>query len=52
LVEPGTIEREFGNLSLIQDNYRKMVVSMDNPGKNTYNGIEHWSLLQFLTDFK
>jgi predicted AAA+ superfamily ATPase len=25
---------------------------MDNPGKNTYNGMKHWSLLQFPTDFK
>ncbi|MFZ4634593.1 MAG: ATP-binding protein [Saprospiraceae bacterium] len=51
LSEPSTVEREFGNLELIQDNYRKMVVSMDAPGRNTVNGIEHWSLLQFLARF-
>ncbi len=51
LAEKSTIDREFGNLSLIQDNYKKIVVSMDAPSKNTYLGIEHWSLRQFLLEF-
>lgn len=51
LTDAATVEREFGNLLLIQDNYKKMVVSLDAPGKNTLNGIEHWNLQQFLEDF-
>ncbi|NUQ23118.1 MAG: ATP-binding protein [Saprospiraceae bacterium] len=51
LTEPSTIEREFGNLELIRDNYKKMVVSMDVQSRNTRDGIEHWNLLQFLADF-
>lgn len=51
LTEQSTIDREFGNLALIRDNYRKMVVSMDAPLTNTVNGIEHWNLLRFLQEF-
>jgi len=43
------IEREFGNLLSIKDNYPKYVVSMDQfnaPG--TYKGIKHLPLLDFL----
>jgi uncharacterized protein len=52
LTDAATIEREFGNLNLIQDHYKKIVVSMDAPGGNTFNGIEHWSLRHFLKDFE
>jgi predicted AAA+ superfamily ATPase len=51
LTEPSTIDREFGNLAVIPDNYRKLVVSMDPSFTNTVNGIEHWNLLRFLEDF-
>jgi uncharacterized protein len=51
LTEQTTIDREFGNLALIRDNYRKLVVSMDAPLTNTVNGIEHWNLLRFLEGF-
>ncbi len=51
LTEQSTIDREFGNLALIQDNYRKLVVSMDPSFTNTLNGIEHWNLLRFLEEF-
>ncbi len=51
LTEPSTIEREFGNLELIRDNYKKMVVSLDVQSRNTRDGIEHWNLLQFLAHF-
>ena len=45
------INREFGNLIAIPDNYRKIVVSMDeNPGAST-EGIEQQSLFTFLTEF-
>jgi predicted AAA+ superfamily ATPase len=48
LSDDKVIEREFGNLLSIPDNYRKLVVSMDNwqPG-NTYKGIEH----RYIPDF-
>ncbi|MEQ1747673.1 MAG: hypothetical protein ABMA02_19750 [Saprospiraceae bacterium] len=47
LSDPATIKRELGNLNLIQDNYHKMVVSMDTSSSNTVNGIVHWSLRAF-----
>jgi len=44
-----TREREFGNLTDIQDNYPKYVVSLDpfNQGSDV-NGIHHIHLRQFL----
>ena len=36
-----TIEREFGNLLKIKDNYPKMVIGMDEQFKNTYKGITY-----------
>jgi predicted AAA+ superfamily ATPase len=51
LTEQSTIDREFGNLALIRDNYRKLVVSMDAAFANTVYGIEHWNLLRFLEAF-
>jgi len=49
LTDENTINREFGNLLKISDNYRKYVVTMDeyNAGKN-YNGIEQMHLKDFL----
>lgn len=42
------IEREFGNLMAILDNFRKYVVSMDEyRANNTYQGIEH----RYIPDF-
>ena len=52
LAEPATVEREFGNLALIQDNYPKYVVSMDASFSNTINGIAHWNLRRFLEEFE
>jgi len=49
LHEQSTIEREFGNLEKIKDNYPKMVVSMDEFAGNTRNGIQHIYLRDFLT---
>lgn len=47
-----TIEREFGNLLLIDDNYPKYVIAKDIlPSINTYKGIRQLSLLQFLENF-
>jgi len=43
------IEREFGNLVKIQDNYPKYVVSMDPISTpKDYEGITHISLRRFL----
>lgn len=44
-----TIDREFGNLQKIKDNYPKMVVSMDEFKGNTIGGIRHVSLRDFLS---
>jgi hypothetical protein len=42
MLQPGietVIEREFGNLEKIKDNYEKMVVSMDSIFPSERNGI-------------
>ena len=44
-----TIQREFGNLEKIKDNYPKMVVSMDDFSGDTYKGIQHINLKDFLS---
>lgn len=52
LSEQTTIDREFGNLLLINDNYPKFVISKDTfATQNTYKGIFHLSLRQFLFEF-
>jgi hypothetical protein len=43
-----TIEREFGNLLQIKDNYPKIVVTMDEQFRYTYQGIEHVPIRKFL----
>jgi len=44
-----TIEREFGNLLKINDNFPKYVVSYDSfVSQNTYSGVKHLRLLDFL----
>jgi hypothetical protein len=49
LADAATIEREFGNLMKIQDNYPKYVVSMDPISKaQSYKGITQLSLREFL----
>ncbi|GHV04523.1 ATPase [Bacteroidia bacterium] len=49
LQDEATIQREFGNLEKIKDNYPKMVVSMDQFAGNTRNGIQHIYLRDFLS---
>ena len=52
LSEEQTIEREFGNLMLIKDNYPKYVISFDViETQNTYKGIKHMSFINFLSSF-
>jgi len=43
-----TIKREFGNLLKIGDNYAKKVITMDKFTGNTYEGIEHVQIRDFL----
>jgi len=50
LDSPETIAREFGNLLNIPDNHPKWVVSMDPQFSNTYEGIRHVNLKEFLSN--
>ena len=45
-------EREFGNLLDIRNNWRKIVVSLDEYLIKNYEGIEHIHLKDFLSNFK
>ena len=47
LATPETIEREFGNLERINDNYPKYVISGDLPDFSC-NGIKHYNIIEFL----
>lgn len=44
-----TIDREFGNLLKIKDNYPKLVVSGERSFENSYEGIEHIYIRDFLS---
>ncbi len=48
LSDDAVIEREFGNLRLISDNYKKIVLSMDELNMGNQNGIIHQSVWDFL----
>lgn len=50
LPDPATVEREFGNLAKIPNDYPKFVVSMDPMAGGQRNGIRHLPLRQFLMD--
>lgn len=49
MASEATIDREFGALEAIDDNYPKYVVSMD-PVAVSRNGIIHVKLIDFLRD--
>jgi predicted AAA+ superfamily ATPase len=49
LASPETIEREFGVLEKIQDNFPKYVISMD-MFDISRNGIKHFNIIDFLLD--
>jgi len=44
-----TLQREFGKLQKIKDNYPKWVISMDEIKTNSFEGVKHKSLRKFLT---
>jgi predicted AAA+ superfamily ATPase len=44
------MEREFGNLVRISDNYRKTVITYDTYSGNSYQGIELTDLKTFLSE--
>ena len=50
ITAPETLEREFGNLAQIPDNYPKWVITLDAFEGNSYNGIQALSLRTFLTN--
>lgn len=50
LADEKTVQREFGNLMLVKDNYPKYVVTMDPfSHENSYKGIHQIHLREFLT---
>ncbi|MDP2856256.1 MAG: ATP-binding protein [bacterium] len=48
MTDENTIQREFGNLLKIEDNYSKKVITMDAFSGNTFQGIEHIHIRDFL----
>lgn len=46
-----TMQREFGNLLAIKDNYPKLVITMDAMEANTFQGISNMDLRSFLMNF-
>ena len=48
LIEETTIQREFGNLLKIPDNYPKMIITGDRFYGNSYEGIKHMYISDFL----
>ena len=51
ITEKQTMEREFGNLMAIKDNYPKYVITLDDYSGTSYEGIIHTPLRKFLSDF-
>lgn len=49
LSDDSVVEREFGNLLQIKDNYRKIVTSMDDSFGGNIQGIEHIKIIDFLS---
>ena len=53
LQDEKTINREFGNLLEIKDNYPKYVVSMDDAmSSSDYKGIEHIHIQDFISELR
>jgi predicted AAA+ superfamily ATPase len=49
LSEPQTLEREYGNLLKVDDNYPKMVITLDGFTGNSYRGLPTLHLRNFLS---
>jgi predicted AAA+ superfamily ATPase len=49
LTQTETIEREFGNLLRIKDNYPKIIVTGEQSFENTFEGIRHIYIRDFLS---
>ncbi len=43
-----TIDREFGNLLMIKDNYPKYVITMDEFWQGSIDGVKHFHITDFL----
>ena len=43
---------KIGNLLAIKDNFKKIVVSMDKISFDNYEGINHYTLIDFLNNFE
>ncbi|MEA2041693.1 MAG: ATP-binding protein [Bacteroidota bacterium] len=52
ITDENTQKREFGNLLEIDDNYPKLVVTLDDYTGTTYKGIKHIPLRIFLSTFE
>ncbi len=48
LADEKVVEREFGNLEQIQDNYEKLVISLDDINLGNRNGIRHRNAWEFI----
>jgi predicted AAA+ superfamily ATPase len=48
MTEKATMEREYKPLLAIKDNYPKYIITMDEYGHDTYEGIEHRHIADFL----
>ena len=51
LKDKKTIDREFGNLLKLKDNFRKIVISMDDFAQGNVEGVEHLHIMTFLKEF-
>lgn len=51
ITEKQTMDREFGNLIAIKDNYPKYVITLDDYSGTSYEGVFHKPLRKFLSDF-
>jgi hypothetical protein len=51
ITEKDTMEREFGNLLAIKDNYPKYVITLDEFSGASQKGIQHIPLRNFLSEF-
>ena len=51
LADQSTIDREFWNLLQIKDNYEKIVLSMDDFISWDYQGIKHYNIIDYVSNF-